>query len=194
MKELQPKPTMIQLASERANIIDLIIETGGEVTDEQIEALNLNLDGIEAKAQGYLAVIGAMEALAARAKEEADIARAFAQATERGIDAIRQRLAMAMRLADLTSVKAGGRTVSVCQGKPSVVVDNPDGLPASCLRVEIKETVTVDKEAVRGLIESGVDLKGAACLVQGPPTIRVAKPRAAKPRQIEQAEPAGQEG
>lgn len=59
-------------------------------------------------------------------------------------------------------------TVSVSQGRPRVIITDPDELPAACLRT----TVEPDKTKIKQLLSEGVPIAGAE-LANGMPTLTI---------------------
>lgn len=177
--EMVKRPTMFQLAIERRNVIERIIEQHGEITDSDSVDLAAADASIEHKTEAYLAVMAAFEAQRDRANEEAEIARAYATACNKAHDAMRSRLAALLKVAGVERVKAANRTVSVQAGRPSVVIDDSSALPLDghVARLEIIERVVADKAVIKERIETGQAVPGARIVI-GADTIRVTTPRA----------------
>ncbi len=175
--ENKPKlPPIEMIALQRADLIIGVINAGGEVDDATMEALNANLEAIEAKAEAYLAIMSRLEYESARDKETADAYVTVAKRKDAAYEVLRQRLAAGLRAAGLEKCKAGSRTVSVIDGKESLVIDDVNALPADCVTYDVKTVEVINKDRIRQMIADGKDIKGA-CITTGPATIRVTTPR-----------------
>jgi hypothetical protein len=178
MTAIIKRPTMFQLAIERRNVIERIIEQYGEITDADSVDLAAADASIEHKTEAYLAVMAAFEAQRDRANEEAEIARSYASACHKAHDAMRARLAALLKVAGVERVKAANRTVSVQAGRPSVIIDDSSALPldGKLAKLEIIERVVPDKAAIKEAIDAGITVPGAHVSI-GADTIRVTTPR-----------------
>lgn len=76
---------------------------------------------------------------------------------KRRVETMRGLLLTVMEAAGMQKWKHPEFTVSVSQGRPGVLITNPDELPPECLRT----TVEPDKAKIKQLLEAGTPIAGA---------------------------------
>jgi len=170
---------MMQIAEKYADFITTFEAAGGEITDEQFELFEREHSNFENKAEAYLAVIDKLDANQAQSDEEAKIAKAYSASCAKSSQALKLRLAYAMKLAKMEKCKAGFRSVSISKGKPSLVIDDEALVPLIYKLTVTPEPVTsIDKDLLKKylLAEENAAVTGAR-ISTGPDTVRIYKPR-----------------
>lgn len=170
------KPSLMTLAFERREIIDVVIESGGEITPDQDVALVGTDKAIDEKIEAYLAVIDHVEASQAYAKEQARIASNYASSCDNLVGNLRTRICQALKIADKAKVKAGFRTVSLSKGAPKLVIDDQNEIPAEFSKIEYVEKITIQKKEIMEAIAAGTEVPGAR-MVESEDGIRITKAR-----------------
>lgn len=165
------KRTLLNIADDMVALDNLLEETGGDVTDPEVEAaidsfmaeLQTDLDN---KTDNYCGLIRQKELLAACRKEEAERLRMAAKAEENQAKYLKDRLKLVL---EFLGVKKAGkvRTASVCNngGKQPLImppVTDPDMIPERFRKVISQ--VVVDEDKVREALEAGEDLGSFAQL------------------------------
>lgn len=152
---------------------DLLLESGGEWTPE-VEALVAEMEGnLEAKVDGYAALIREWEADAEKWKAEEQRVAAHRKARENAAAALKARLCDAMVTLGREKVETDRFKVAVQRAAPSVVVlVEPEALPEPFRRV-IPATVSADKKALADALKAGEDLAGVAELAPGTAYVRI---------------------
>lgn len=152
---------------------DLLLESGGEVTPE-VEALIAEMEGnLEAKADGYAALIQEWQADAEKWKAEEQRCAGHRKARENAAAALKARLCEAMVTLGREKVETERFKVAVQRAAPSVeLLVEPDVLPEAYQRV-IPATVSADKKAIADALKSGEDLSGYAEFRPGTPYVRI---------------------
>ena len=173
------RPSLMQIAAEKAELIQTIQEAGGEITEEQLVQLESNSESLSHKLANYLAVIDRMDADEAQAKEEVKIAYAFAASCAKASQSLKLRMAYALKLADTEKCKAGFRSVSISKGKPSLVIENEALVPERYKTTTTPQPVTsIDKTKLKAFLlgDETTAITGAS-LQYGPDTVRIYKPK-----------------
>lgn len=149
--------TLYDITQDQQAIVALLEETGGELTPEIEAAMEITLEQLEAKAEGYGKVI-----FEYKAKEEAlatEIARLTAKKkTAQNIQQrMRDRIANALRVFDVDKLEAGTFRFSF-RNSERVEISDLNTLPDKFIITEKKP----DKKAVLAAIKAGETINGAS--------------------------------
>lgn len=98
-----------ELTQEEISFICLMEETGGEVTDEILEELNIRRENFEAKAASYTKLILKLEADVANAAAEIKRIQGLKKTKENTIDRLKETLKGAVMVFGREDVKTGNR-------------------------------------------------------------------------------------
>lgn len=152
---------------------DLLLESGGEWTPE-VEDLVAEMDqNLEAKVDGYAALIAEWDADAEKWKAEEQRVAAHRKARENAAARLKARLCEELVRIDRLKVDTPRFKVAVQHAAPSVeVLVAPDALPAQYQRV-VPATINADKKALGDALKAGIDLAGIAELRPGPSYVRI---------------------
>lgn len=152
---------------------DLLLETGGEWTPE-VEALFAENQGnLDAKVDGYAALIREWDADAEKWRVEEQRCAAHRKARENAATRLKARLCEELVRMDVLKVETPRFKVAVQRSAPSVeVLVAPEALPAPYQRV-IPATVSADKKALLDALKAGEDLTGLAALTEGTAYVRI---------------------
>ena len=161
-KELQNRAlTAIQIASELKDVVQSIIDNGGECDDNTLATLQgLNL-ALEDKAENIGLVKTRIDSEIEYFKAVKDAADVQIKSRESALDKLREYLATCMRVAGVKSLKKsdGLFSVSLCTGRVSTFIDDVDKLPYDL--VEIVEKIKPKTNLIKQKLEAGEEVAGA---------------------------------
>jgi DNA repair exonuclease SbcCD ATPase subunit len=148
--------TIFEIGNEYQNIISLIEQNNGEITDDLHEAYINSRDELNNKAKAYIYVIRNKENLISNIDAEIDRLKEMKKRTENEIDRIKNYLSMAVDT--FGNFETGLHKISNRISK-SVEVTDYNQLPKEYLKEKIE--ISADKTAIKKAIESGVNISGA---------------------------------
>lgn len=151
----------IEIASELRTITEAIIEAGGECDDATMAALNGWNAQLEVKAENIALVKERIESEIGYFKRIEEQARARRKARENTIERLRKYLAVAMRAADVKSIKRndGLFSISLVDGRDTVEIDDQNKIPMDLC--DIVEVIRPLKERIAERIAAGETVPGA---------------------------------
>jgi len=148
--------TIFEIGNEYQNIIALIEQNNGEMSDDLHEAYINSRDELNNKAKAYIYVIRNKENLISNIDAEIDRLKEMKKRTENEIDRIKNFLSMAVDT--FGNFETGLYKISNRISK-SVEVTDCNQLPKEYLKEKIE--ISADKTAIKKAIESGVNISGA---------------------------------
>ena len=147
---------IFQIGSEYQNIIALIEQNNGDLSEDLHEAYINSRDELNNKAKAYIYVIRNKENHIDNINAEIERLREMKWQTEREIDRIKNYLSLAVD--QFGNFETGLHKISNRISK-SVEVTDSNLLPKEYLKEKIE--LTPDKNAIKKAIESGSDIPGA---------------------------------
>ena len=148
--------TIFEIGNEYQNIIALIEQNNGEMSDDLHEAYINSRDELNNKAKAYIYVIRNKENLISNIDAEIDRLKEMKKRTENEIERIKNYLSMAVDT--FGNFETGLHKISNRISK-SVEVTDFNQLPKEYLKEKIE--ISADKTAIKKAIESGVNISGA---------------------------------
>jgi len=148
--------TIFEIGNEYQNIISLIEQNNGEMSDDLHEAYINSRDELNNKAKAYIYVIRNKENLISNIDAEIDRLKEMKKRTENEIDRIKNFLSMAVDT--FGNFETGLHKISNRISK-SVEVTDFNQLPKEFIKEKIE--ISADKTAIKKAIESGVNISGA---------------------------------
>jgi DNA repair ATPase RecN len=148
--------TIFEIGNEYQNIIALIEQNNGEMSDDLHEAYINSREELNNKAKAYIYVIRNKENLISNIDAEIDRLKEMKKRTENEIDRIKNYLSMAVDT--FGNFETGLHKISNRISK-SVEVTDYNQLPKEYLKEKIE--ISADKTAIKKAIESGVNISGA---------------------------------
>jgi DNA repair ATPase RecN len=148
--------TIFEIGNEYKNIIALIEQNNGEITDDLNEAYINSRDELNNKAKAYIYVIRNKENLISNIDAEIDRLKEMKKRTENEIDRIKNYLSMAVDT--FGNFETGLHKISNRISK-SVEITDCNQLPKEYLKEKIE--ISADKTAIKKAIESGINISGA---------------------------------
>lgn len=156
-----PTRSLYQISGDLAMIEDLLIELGGDITDEQVEALidswlAETTEELKSKVDRYGALIKELEARSkARAEEAARLANR-SQVDANGARKLKERLLAFFQSHDLKTLETPRFRVGVQLngGLAPLIITNPDDVPEDYCKVRVEP----DNKSIREALEAGKEL------------------------------------
>jgi DNA repair exonuclease SbcCD ATPase subunit len=148
--------TIFEIGTEYQNIISLIEQNNGDLSDDLHEAYINTREELNNKAKAYIYVIRNKENLISNIDAEIERLRNLKKQTEGKIDRIKNYLSLAVD--QFGNFETGLHKISNRISK-SVEVTDFNQLPKEYLKEKIE--INPDKTAIKKAIESGVDIPGA---------------------------------
>lgn len=142
--------SLFRITNEYRQLMNIIEDAGGEITDEIAERLAINAENLQEKAVGYGHVIKSYEALAAAAKAEKERIDGIQRMAEKAAEGLKDRLSDAMNLYEVDKIEDPTMRLSF---RKSSSVDIPDleKVPAEFMTVKV--TKAPDKKAISAHIK-----------------------------------------
>lgn len=169
-KELLPI-TAITLASNIKAIIDVIIENGGEITEEQDKQLSELKTDLAEKARNYSFVKSDIESQISYFKQIKELADSKIKALENAQTNLNKRLIAAMKLANMTKIQSndGLFSVSLCKGREKLNVGDVRILDMDYVTIE--EVFKPQNDKIKAALKEGKQI-GEARLEYGEDYLR----------------------
>ena len=153
--------TAFSISAELAAITQKIIDQEGELMVGDLETLQTWNIALEDKGENIGIVIDKLTHEAAYFEAVQDRAANMRKSREKAVDRLRKYLRDCMKTADKQQLKKpdGLYTISLCAGRASVVVENPDLLPIDLVETKIVNQPNLSE--IKRRIESGEAIPGA---------------------------------
>lgn len=148
--------TLYHITSEQLRINELLEESGGELTPEIEEALMLNAENFEIKADGYIESISRYKALAEAADVRIKEMQRIKKTSENIEKRLKERLLQAMMVMDVDKMEIGLRKLSI-RNTSAVNITDEAHIPAEYIIIEQK----YDKTRIKDALKSGDVIPGA---------------------------------
>lgn len=166
MSHEQQTKTLQSIVQDHKSLDELMIEQGGELTDEQQEQIvdswmNEIKQNIATKADNYQyrmnTLENASESLRARAKMMASAAKVL----ENMQDGLKVRMKLAMQEIGVTELIGNDFKFKLSESKPSVQIIDSSKIPAQYTREKI--VIDYNKDEIKEALQNGAVIDGA-CL------------------------------
>lgn len=141
--------SLFNITDEHRQLMAVIEEAGGEITDEIAERLAINESNLTEKAVGYGHVIKSYEALAAAAKSEKERIDGIQRMAEKAAQGLKDRLTRAMTEFEVDKIDDPTMRLSFRKSS-SVEVPDVEKVPKNFLTIKV--TKAPDKKAIAAYI------------------------------------------
>lgn len=148
--------TLYHITSEQLRINELLEESGGELTPEIEEALILNAENFEIKADGYIESISRYKALAEAADVRIKEMQRIKKTSENIEKRLKERLLQAMMVMGVDKMELGLRKLSI-RNTSAVNITDEAHIPAEYIIIEQK----YDKTRLKDALKNGETIPGA---------------------------------
>lgn len=152
------KLNLFQIELQYIALAELLINNGGETSDEINEALQINQNDLEAKAKGYGYIIFDIENEVTVIDSEIKRLSALKKSRTNTVERLKTTLSDAMQLFQITEIKTATLKINFRKSE-SIFIENESLLDARFLT--IKTTSTPNKVAIKEAIKAGETVLGA---------------------------------
>ena len=152
------KVALYQIEQEYLNIVQSIIDAGGEITEEQETALSISKEQLQNKGVCYGFIVKELEGNIDLIDLEIKRLNALKKPLVNSIDRLKNNLSQAMQMFDVTELKTPLLKINFRKSE-SVEVTDIDLLDADFVKTTI--TKAADKIAIKEAIKSGENVQGA---------------------------------
>ena len=152
------KVALYQIEQEYLNIVQSIIDAGGEITEEQETALSISKEQLQNKGVCYGFIVKELEGNIDLIDLEIKRLNALKKPLVNSIDRLKNNLSQAMQMFEVTELKTPLLKINFRKSE-SVEVTDIDLLDADFVKTTI--TKAADKIAIKEAIKSGENVQGA---------------------------------
>ena len=152
------KVALYQIEQEYLNIVQSIIDAGGEITEEQETALSISKEQLQNKGVCYGFIVKELEGNIDLIDLEIKRLNALKKPLVNSIDRLKNNLSNAMQMFEVTELKTPLLKINFRKSE-SVEVTDIDLLDADFVKTTI--TKAADKIAIKEAIKSGENVQGA---------------------------------
>ena len=152
------KVALYQIEQEYLNIVQSIIDAGGEITEEQETALSISKDQLQNKGVCYGFIVKELEGNIDLIDLEIKRLNALKKPLVNSIDRLKNNLSQAMQMFDVTELKTPLLKINFRKSE-SVEVTDIDLLDADFVKTTIIKAA--DKIAIKEAIKQGENVQGA---------------------------------
>jgi DNA mismatch repair ATPase MutS len=163
--------TLEEISDRITGIVQEIINQGGEITEEQEQALEKWEAAFPEKVGQIIHVIARMQAESNMAKELETKAKAFRQARENAEERLRKYMARNMHRTGQKKLQVGVHSITLSAGRETLKLD-PALLPDQYVEEVIEVTRVPLKDLIKANLKSGVEIDGAE-IVPGTPYVTI---------------------
>ena len=156
---METKLNIYQVEQEYLNLTAQIIESGGEVTPEQEEALAINQANLEQKSRGYGYVIKQLDSDISVIDAEIDRLKKLKESRNKTIDRLKETVLKAMELYEIDKIETPTLKISIRNSESVEVTVETDLLNEEY--VTTKVTKTPNKTAIKEALKEGKQVFGA---------------------------------
>jgi hypothetical protein len=155
------KIALYQIEQEYLNIVQSIIDAGGEITEEQETALSISKEQLQNKGDCYGFIVKELEGNIDLIDLEIKRLQALKKPLVNSIDRLKNNLSQAMQMFDVTELKTPLLKINFRKSE-SIEVTDIDLLDADFVKTTI--TKAADKIAIKDAIKAEIPVRGAVLI------------------------------
>jgi hypothetical protein len=155
------KVALYQIEQEYLNIVQSIIDAGGEITEEQETALSISKEQLQNKGVCYGFIVKELEGNIDLIDLEIKRLQALKKPLLNSIDRLKNNLSQAMQMFDVTELKTPLLKINFRKSE-SVEVTDIDLLDVDFVKTTI--TKAADKIAIKEAIKAEIPVRGAVLI------------------------------
>jgi hypothetical protein len=155
------KVALYQIEQEYLNIVQSIIDAGGEITEEQETALSISKEQLQNKGVCYGFIVKELEGNIDLIDLEIKRLQALKKPLVNSIDRLKNNLSQAMQMFEVTELKTPLLKINFRKSE-SIEVTDIDLLDADFVKTTI--TKAADKIAIKEAIKAEIPVSGAVLL------------------------------
>ena len=156
------KVALYQIEQEYLNIVQSIIDAGGEITEEQETALSISKEQLQNKGVCYGFIVKELEGNIDLIDLEIKRLNALKKPLVNSIDRLKNNLSQAMQMFDVTELKTPLLKINFRKSE-SIEIEDIGLLDSNFIKTTI--TKTADKIAIKDAIKSGENVQGAVLVI-----------------------------
>lgn len=150
--------SIFNIQKEYAELLERLEEQEGELTPELEQALQINQEELEVKAQGYAVVIRKLDADLDVVDAEIKRLQEFKKSKQNQVDRLKTAVRDAMLMYGIHKIESATSVLSLRKSESVEILDE-SSIPKEYIREKI--TTAPDKVAIKKALESGKALLGA---------------------------------
>jgi hypothetical protein len=155
------KVALYQIEQEYLNIVQSIIDAGGEITEEQETALSISKEQLQNKGVCYGFIVKELEGNVDLIDLEIKRLQALKKPLLNSIDRLKNNLSQAMQMFEVTELKTPLLKINFRKSE-SIEVTDIDLLDADFVKTTI--TKAADKIAIKEAIKAEIPVRGAVLI------------------------------
>jgi len=155
------KVALYQIEQEYLNIVQSIIDAGGEITEEQETALSISKEQLQNKGVCYGFIVKELEGNIDLIDLEIKRLQALKKPLANSIDRLKNNLSKAMQMFEVTELKTPLLKINFRKSE-SIEVTDIDLLDADFVKTTINKAA--DKIAIKDAIKAEIPVRGAVLL------------------------------
>lgn len=152
------KLSLYSIEKSQLELVEALIDNGGELTEELEAALALNRDNLEVKGTNYGFIIKQLKAEVSIIDAEIERLNALKKSRVKSIERLENNLSVAMQIFDIDKIESPVMKISFRKSE-SVEIDDVNLIDKKYINV--KTTETPDKAAIKDAIKAGEIVIGA---------------------------------
>lgn len=155
------KKTLLTLLQERDEILHTVLENEGELTEQVADLFDLNSKELAQKVEAYISLLKILETEEASLKAEADAFYSKAKACSNLAKRIEDNAKALMSFNNVTRLQGTKHDLVLSKSKPALIVNEDLGFWefGPFLKTQIERSI--DKDAIRSLLDQGMTVEGA---------------------------------
>jgi biotin operon repressor len=154
--------TLFNIKEEYRRLAESIIESGGELTPDLDEALQINQTMLQEKAANYGYIIKQAEYEIDMLDAEIERLKAYKNDRQKMADRLKEKISDAMELYGIEKIESGTIKLSF-RKSDSVEISDESAIPAEYLVVQ---PVKISKSLIKDSLKNGIDVPGASLVTK----------------------------
>jgi Gp157 protein len=152
------KLSLYEIEKSQLELVEQLIENGGELTEEIEQALSLNKDNLQTKGTNYGLIIKQLTGECAIIDGEIARLSALKKSRNKTVEKLENNLSVAMQIFDIEKIETPVLKISFRKSE-TTEIDDIDLIDKKY--INIKTTESVDKTAIKEAIKAGEIVIGA---------------------------------
>jgi len=161
----EEKKSLVTLLFEEKTLIEMLIDSGGEMDHEIEERINQLEVDVPRKIDGTCYMVDQLRATETKLKEQRDRYSKAVASCANAVEAFKRRLLFVMETSDKPELLGEERTIKTAKTPPALVIDENVELPEEYLKKEV--VTTIDKAAIKEALKRGATIPGTRLEVKG---------------------------
>lgn len=152
------KLSLYEIEKSQLELVEQLVENGGELTPEIEQALQMNADNLTTKGVNYGFIIKQLDAETNIINAEIDRLQDLKKSRTKVIEKLKNNLSVAMQVFGVDKIESPVLKISF-RASESVEIDDLDSIPAKFMVT--KTTIQPDKPTIKAAIKAGELIIGA---------------------------------